>query len=116
MAQFKIPESNLGRLDDALAKLSKVCQKLGQPLPQKHLVEIVQEKKKNRAGLEYIVEFHVFEIEGVTPKLDGWNFKSKLEKMDDGDEIRSVPGFELPAEFHKREVCDHCKQRRNRNR
>lgn len=117
MTQFKIPAQNVSRLMVHMGKFEKICSKLNLPMPTCDLVSVdIIEKYREISGDKYLVEIHTYEVSGVTPVLSGWVFKSKYEKMEDGDEIRSVPGFNLPEEFKGREVCDHCKAKRNRNR
>ena len=116
MTQFKFPVSNVPAMLEHMKKFNRICAKLNLPAPVVTYLSNVIEKKQRRDASDLILEFALYEIEGVSPKLNGWAFKSKLEKQDDGDEIRSVPGFDLPLSFHTRETCDHCKAARKRNR
>jgi len=120
MPMFKIPERNVPSLEAHLAQLAKVCKRLDLPAPTFNLWEITQEEKSRQLEdgeiYRWIEVYHHFIIEGVTPKLADWHFKAKRDIQEDGDEIRSVPGFDLPPEYRTRDICDHCGHSRKRNR
>lgn len=116
MPIFKIPEANVSRLEAHMEGLTKICHRLKVDAPTVELIKIEQIEKMSPAGHKYISVYHHFNIEGIDPKLNGWVFKSKREKMEDGDLISSTPGFDLPEKYRKRETCDHCNTMRSRNR
>lgn len=123
MTTFKIPEFNLTGFHAAIAKLNKVCVKLGKPAVT--VVKTGTEMKIIHPAEKFdstgypnpirSIELTIVEVEGVAPQIDGWSFKSLLNTEDGDKYIRSVPGFNLPEELRTREVCDHCKINRKRN-
>lgn len=120
MAEYRIPLSNVSRFEEHFKQFLKLSNRLGIEPPTCTFVRDEQEAKEEYLDdgtlHKWIAEWKVFEVSGDSPKLAGWTFKSKIERGGDGDEIRSVPGFNLPEEFKSRDICDHCKARRQRNR
>ena len=133
MDTYRIPESNLWKLEKNLAKLNKRATKLGVEGVKVQTVGTEQVEVKEIVGynidgtpqLEATGRFrlvHIMTVEGVTPKLAGWTLQGVLEQVHTesgelvGNQVRPVPGIELPAEYRTIEPwCDHCKTTRRRN-
>jgi hypothetical protein len=111
---YKIYESNLGTLEKKLARLNAKLTRIGaQPVTHKVTghEDVASEDKE---GL--VERYLLLEVEGTAPKYNGWNFLATLVHTQEGNVIRSVPGFEAPVDYRDRlPVCDHCKTARNRH-
>jgi len=117
-ASYKIPEQNLEELKGRIEKLNRRCARIG--VPPITLTgtgeEMVAEKKFVRraltedeilwggAGGSMVDTFRkVFavEVEGETPKFEGWEFVAAIQHEDAGNILRTVPGFEgeIPQQY-----------------
>lgn len=63
--------------------------------------------------------YHLIQVSGDAPKLNGWEFVGSLELIIDedgktlGQMVRTVPGKEIPVEFRDAKVwCSHCNANR----
>ena len=62
-----------------------------------------------------LVRYIDLEVAGHIPSENGWGFVATIVHTDDGNIIRNVPGYTVPAEFRDRPTwCDHCKCNRVR--
>ena len=62
-----------------------------------------------------VVRYIDLEVEGVVPAENGWSFVATVVHTDDGNIIRTVPGYTVPAEYRDRPTwCEHCKTNRAR--
>lgn len=125
MTKFEIPSPNMPALEAKLKDIAKVCRKLKIQEPSmKEVGRISKDVKLFRGGYDksgspkyemVSMEHRVLEIEGIEPKLHGWEFKSKMLIKEGVTEVRSVPGFNLGESYRTRHVCDHCNYTRRRN-
>lgn len=116
---YHVPERNLERLKNEIAKLNKRATKLGVPLititvgafrdvpiPQDELAITPQRFMR------------IFEVEvvGETPKFAGWTFGATIEHTDEGNVLRKCPGIEVEMTSYRecRPACDHCRVNRYR--
>ena len=128
-ASYKIPEQNLEELKGRIEKLNRRCARIG--VPPITLTgtgeEMVAEKKFVRraltedeilwggAGGSMVDTFRkVFavEVEGETPKFEGWEFVAAIQHEDAGNILRTVLGFEgeIPQQYRTAaQWCDYCK-------
>lgn len=75
-------------------------------------ISFTRDGKMEKHQIQYVN----FELDAVVPKLNGRTFLSKIEILDDMKMISTIPGRNLEPEQREREVCDHCKVNRRRNR
>lgn len=122
MAQYTIPASNLGWLDEKLASLNKRAVKLGTaPISYKVVGSEIRTKhaKSDPLMLWDPIPYKVLfvEVEGKAPKLQGWSFVAKVEPHEAGNIVKLLPGETwLPDRFYTSAMdCDHCKKARRRN-
>lgn len=109
---FQIPDENLPKLREKIAKLSKRAEKLtGEKI---HLMEIgFQDNEKDNGAVNRVWE--VF-IAGPEPKLNGYEFVARIDHANEvGNIVRSVPGSEIPGSYREANPnCDHCGHNRYR--
>ena len=113
---YKIPAFNVENLQAEITKLNKRAAKLSvdpvRLIP--HGTEV--EKRTNRVGVEYDFVWHLFEVEGATPKLAGWTLVAVIERIGDENMVRNVPGESCPESFRGTDTrCEHCGTDRRRN-
>lgn len=105
---YEIPEENLGRLEEKIAKLNKSAEKLGcKPIKLDVFNKVVH---KNAETGEVTVNYQVY-VEGEAPKLKGWTFLGALTHAPEGNIVRLVPGKSVPESYRtSKPVCDYCKK------
>lgn len=103
---FRIPESNLSKLDYKIAELNKHAEKVG-CIPVRLEISRKEEQKDADTG-EVATFYHVY-IEGEAPKLKGWTFLGALTHAPEGNITRLVPGKNVPESYRtSKPVCDYC--------
>lgn len=62
-----------------------------------------------------LVRYIDIEVAGTVPAENGWSFVATLVHTEEGNIMRTVPGYIVPVEFRDRPTwCDHCKCNRVR--
>jgi hypothetical protein len=110
---FHVPEFNLPKLKDAVAKLNRKVAKLGLDKTRKIYATAVgfETKKENGKAIK-VYEVHV---SGDVLGVDGYTFLGRISHdKAAGNVVRSVPGQSIPQEFYNRCECDHCQRNRAR--
>jgi len=63
-----------------------------------------------------LVRYLHLDVEAPVPSHSQWEFVAVLVHTDEGNILRTVPGFTLPPEVRDRpNFCDHCQTKRVRN-
>lgn len=119
--RYEIPAENLGKLQKRFDQLARKAEKLGFPPPElKVLGERFVEEKKLIQGewLGAWITRKVFdiEIEGQSPKLEGWSLVAVIDHFTSGQRgvnlIRRFPHLdeiEIPDEYRTTDQrCEHC--------
>ena len=111
--KYKICEANLKTLTEKLSRLSAKLVRIGAaPVTYKVVSQTDEPSPEAEAKL---IRYFELEVEGVAPKHNGWEFQATLVHTEEGNIIRSVPGFVAPADFRdKAPLCDHCHTHRVR--
>lgn len=110
---YKICESNLRTLTGKLARLSAKLVKIGGSPVTFTVTSTVDEPHPDDAAK--LVRYYNLEVNGETPKHNGWEFLATIVHTDEGNIIRSVPGYEVPANLRdKASLCEHCNTNRVR--
>ena len=111
--KYKICEANLRTLTEKLSRLSAKLVRIGAaPVIYEVVGQTDEPSPEDEAKL---IRYFELEVEGVAPKHNGWEFLATLIHTDDGNIIRSVPGFVAPADYRdKVPLCDHCHTHRVR--
>lgn len=107
-----IPLENLDSLREKLSKLNKISQKLELPPITVSFGEKMYRDFKTEQG-DIKVPYILVKISGTFPRLPGYQFVAKLEKIND----RNLFGVknEIKEEWvHMKSFCDHCKSNRAR--
>lgn len=115
---YRVPESNLFRLNERIAKLNKRAHKLNLALivlatVKTEDVEIMEQGEPSGRFRRY----HHITFEGQTPKLAGWQLQAVLERIPEieGNIVRCLPNVSLPVSYRTQEpICEHCKLSRRR--
>lgn len=109
---YHVAEYLVPALEQAVAKLSKLGEKLGSgPVT---LNRVGQHTVDGVWGLVKVLVH--FTITGNRPKLGEWELLGVLEHATVGNILRALPGRELPEGYrHKDNWCEHCSKNRRRN-
>lgn len=111
--KYEIYEQNLQTLTEKLNRLNIKLTRIGAaPVAYKVTGHRDVPSSEDAAKLIRVIEL---DVEGVAPKANGWTFLATLVHTDDGNIIRSVPGFVAPVDYRdKAPLCDHCHAHRVR--
>ena len=119
-----IPESNLYRLEDRVAKMNKRAAKLG--LAEIEVTEISRETRQVYVGDNALGEpvyvgrvWLTLDVQGEKPTVPGWTLVGAIDHQDvtDGslNVLRAPRGEKVPESYRKaRPTCDHCNTTRRR--
>jgi hypothetical protein len=110
---YSVYEANLNTL---IAKLTRLNAKLARiniaPITWK---QVGHHDEPHPSIENAVVRYIDLEVEGIVPSENGWSFVATVVHTDDGNIIRSVPGYTVPVEYRDRPTwCDHCKTNRVR--
>lgn len=110
---YKVAEANLRTLTAKLNRLSAKLVKIGgSPITFK-VTDTVDERQQ--ADATKLTRYYNLEVNGDTPKHNGWEFLATIVHTDEGNIIRSVPGYIAPVDIRdKASLCEHCNTRRVR--
>ena len=115
---YRIPATNMLRLEAEIAKLNKRAEKLGCKPVVLHKWDMQTEKHVDEIlKFEYDFNFYNCSVEGDSPKLQGWELVAVLEPQKNGEMlVKEVPGQKCPATYRVTDMhCDHCEAIRKRN-
>lgn len=127
--EYIIPNYRLDDFQDKIFQLNKRAKKLD--LPEITAKEVNRESKSIKRWSEYGNDIDIdtgrrynnfqywevtIQVEGDSPKLDGWTFLAKLEHTASGNIISKMSEVDLPVSYRTvRSKCDHCHVDRVRN-
>ena len=112
--EYRIPEVNMEKLREKLAKIERKCNKYGCEFSFKEK-SVEYEKITDEDGVEKTVAFIVVDVSGKSV-INGWAFVAKVDHTEKGNIITGYSDVEVPARYYKTECfCEHCKTRRRRN-
>lgn len=116
---FEIPVQNVPELEARIAKLNKRADKLSVAPVVLTKLEII-ERERDDNGVTVYDQIQRVQVEGESPKLDGWQFVATLEHDENGTLIRKIPTFDREVDLTPyREAtpdhCDQCGYKRRRN-
>jgi hypothetical protein len=121
---YRVPEENLSKLQERIAKLAKSAAKLNVPAPAIVLGEVETLNLKDKDGIPYVRVFQHLTLAGMSVvKLNGWTLAAVLEPVVDedgtsvGNLLRGVPEAPtVPVSYRTAgNNCDHCQTARRRN-
>ena len=111
--KLDIPEENYPKLNSKIISLNKKAEKLGCDFLTMNVVsEYVATSFSGENN-----KFFIVEISGNPPILNGWNLVGQLQHINGVVMLHSIPGENIPWEYHNADPsnCDHCRQNRRRN-
>ena len=110
---YNIVEQNLNTLLNRIDRLNAKLVRIGAaPVVYK---QVGHTDEPHPVEASKLVRYIELEISADTAKANGWEFVATLVHTDDGNIIRSVPGFAVPVEFRDKATwCDHCQTSRLR--
>jgi hypothetical protein len=134
LATFRIPDANLSKLTEKIAKMSRKAEKLvGQPIVLTVIAtedveriarnpygKVMLDSNGKPEGTGVFDRYHTVTVSGPRPRLNGWEFVAAMDvvTLDDGQRsvmVRTAPGKSIPAEIRNHtEECQHCNTKRNR--
>ena len=112
---FLIPDVMLYKLEDHVTQLQKRAHKLNLTP-----IAIVELSRTSHTVEGVTFDLLEIELEGQTPKLNGWEFVATIEHgtTPEGEVInviRAMPDKNVPVKFRTRDkLCDHCRANRTR--
>lgn len=120
---YYIPSDNYEKLKQKLDKISKKCEKYGNPFKFEDLGEEYRKiskfyllsseeqrlAKQTNAKLETVpLKFHKIDVEGVA-KINDWEYIGTIYKADHGNLIKSIKDINIPSKYYADEpCCEHC--------
>lgn len=115
MAQYKIYEPNMARLESKLKSVEKKCKQFGCAFKFEKVEEVMEEVTLDN-GAKVAAKFVIVDVEGIA-KVDGWQFIGTIDHTPKGNIIREIgSGLEIPEIYRTAECkCDHCGVTRHRN-
>src|SRR5574337_230025 len=110
---YEVYEQNLSTLVAKLTKLNAKLAKINvQQITWKQVGERFEPLQDDPTKK---IRYVKLDVDGVIPSQNGWNFIATLCHTDEGNIVRSVPGYEVPKEYRDKATwCDHCKCNRVR--
>ena len=113
--KYMVPEQNIAILFKRLTKLSAKTVKAGNaPLQFVKTGVVKDEAPETKPNV--MVRFVEVEVSAETPAYNGWHFLATICNTDEGNIVRAVPGFTVPANYREgNHRCDHCCTTRRRN-
>lgn len=110
---YKICEANFRTLTAKLARLSAKLVKIGgSPITFTVVREMDEPQQDDPTKL---VRYYELAVNGVAPQHNGWEFLATIVHTDEGNIIRSVPGYIAPVDIRdKASLCEHCNTNRVR--
>lgn len=131
-SSYRIPERNFEKLQGRIEKLNRRCKRIGfAPIVvtttgEEFLTLYVLPDGRHcaadsiaRMGLGPVDQYPtiinkwiLIDIEGESPKYNGWEFVATLQHEEGGNILRTVAGFEgtMPEEYRsKAPWCEYCK-------
>jgi hypothetical protein len=113
---FEVPEENVRRLADKIAKLARKAAKLGCPAPMFAVVgEPFEKQRKTEDGHKYFVTYRHVEVSGESPQINGWRFAATVDHDGEENILRAIIDG-APARYRSaRADCEHCKTHRRRS-
>jgi hypothetical protein len=110
---YNVFEPNMETLRQRLIRLNTKLSAIGCPA-----VTFAVVGHEDVPEVENPTKLHRFlkvEVQGAAPTVNGWKFLATIDHTPEGNVFRTVPGFEVPAEYRdKAPCCDHCKVNRFR--
>jgi len=108
--RFEIPACNLEWLNNKLEKLNRRAKRL--KLPRVEFKVIDWSQKKRSGDME---SFYTIEAVNMELKLDGgWKLICAIDHLQEGNLLRSIPGYDAIQYAKAPASCDHCKKTRSR--
>lgn len=113
--EFSIPYYRVSELTAAIGKLNRKGAKLGcEPIKVTDLGTVVRDTT-DRHGKQCKMAFNRMLVEGVAPKVEGWEFLGVIEATEVGNKVRDVPGKTVPTKYREtKPECEHCRMARRR--
>ena len=115
MAQYRIYEENIDRLEKKINRISNKCAKYGCAFHYERIGEEFEEFEDDHGNKE-IRRFILVEAEG-TAVVNGWKFIATIDHSNaSGNIIRNISDeVDVPARYYTCEpTCEHCNSKRHR--
>lgn len=112
-----VPEFNISKLERQIAKLNRRAVKLGVPSLKLNIdrsAPVIRYLDPELGQYGPIRRYYFVTVDGIAPRLDGFQLVAKLEGTEHGNMIKTLIETDLPEEFRMRITCDHCKTDRYR--
>ena len=113
--EFRIPDGNMEKLKEKLAKIERKCKKYGCEF---NFTEksVEYEKVHDADGVTKTLKFIVVDVSGKSV-INGWEFIATIDHTEKGNIIRAyADGVEIPERYYNSDCfCEHCKSVRRRN-
>lgn len=112
--KYNIPEQNLTALEKRLAALSRRTVKAGNVAVTCTRTGMFRDEPLATDSTKLVRTVEV-EVTGDMPAYNGWHFMATLCRTEEGNVVRAIPGYEVPAQYRDGDhTCDHCHTVRQR--
>lgn len=111
---YLIHEKNMVAFNDKMEKLNKKASKLDFPAITFKELEVITKVDKNTKKVDRL---HKIELNGDSPKLNGWKFVARLEtiKGEKDNLVFVAPNENIPTLYRETgSTCEHCNSNRYR--
>lgn len=113
--EYKIPEVNMEKLKEKLAKIERKCKKYGCEFSFTEKSTEYETVKDVETGTEKTIAYVIVDVSGKSV-INGWQFVAKIDHTEKGNIIQGFSDVEVPARFYNSDCfCEHCKRVRRRN-
>jgi hypothetical protein len=116
--EFEIPTYKIDTLKEMVEKLNKKASKWDLPPVEMTIGEVFDkevaffEEEGCYEPTRIVIKMHKVSIDGMAPKIDGWEFVATVEPTDSGEfnVLLTSPGTHVPEKYRTEGFndCDHC--------
>ena len=112
--QYNIPAVNLEKLKAKFEKLNNKAKKLSCDQVTLDIIKFVPGKETITGDI--IDAHYVVEVDGISPKIEGWELLARIEHTENGNILYKVPGADINTDDYRntKSWCDHCNSNRKR--
>ena len=113
--EYRIPENNMPKLKEKLAKIERKCKKYGCEFSFTEKSVEYETVTDKDTGMKKTLCFVVVDVSGKSV-INGWQFVAEVDHTEKGNIIQGFSDVEIPERYYNSDCfCEHCKTIRRRN-
>lgn len=113
--EYLIPESNMPKLKEKLAKIERKCKKYGCEFSFTEKSVEYENVTDKETGMKKTLCFVTVDVSGKSV-INGWQFVAEVDHTEKGNIIQGFSNVEIPERYYNSDCyCEHCKTIRRRN-